>query len=253
MARSFKRPFQPSISSYFGRIAADCDHSAVPTSPLPSPPLPSSIQSSLLNVGMRVRKAVPEGYKTRRKMSNGAVMTYTGPSPAIEEGSSHFSSPAQDFTGLVPYCGILKIGGHLSQPVPTEDNLPPLYFGTDDQSLPSSQESSMSSFSTDSAAIPVPIYSRNNKRRREDADDEDLGLESQPVSPRSRPISHTRMPNLDQVRPIALPKTRRKTFGDDGGRDGGRESAMIDVEDFGEAPFFRPEEWGAGWGGLRGL
>ena len=83
------------------------------------------------------------------------------------------------------------------------------------------------------------------KRRREDEDDE-LDVESQPLSPRSYPpFSHTRMPNLDQLRPIALPKTRKKpvivSFES-------KESEMIDVEDFEEAEFFQPHEWGKDWG-----
>ncbi len=65
------------------------------------------------------------------------------------------------------------------------------------------------------------------------------------MSPRSRPVSHTRMPNLNQLRLIALPRSRRKALAnvDDVGGTG-KESEMIDVLDFGEAPFLRPEDWG---------
>jgi len=130
------------------------------------------------------------------------------------------------------------------QHVPPEDELPPLHFDHHGWSLPSSQESYDFTMSTDSMTTSISIpYVGNNKRRREDADEEDLDLDSQPVSPRSRPISHTRMPNLDQIRPIALPKTRRNLRQ----TPETEESEMLDVGDFGEAEFFRPDEWGRDW------
>lgn len=122
-----------------------------------------------------------------------------------------------------------------------EDELTPLLFDRDDLSLPSSQESYVPEESMN-APILIPFVG-NNKRRREDADDEDFDPNSPPVSPRSRPISHTRMPNLDQIRLIALPKTRKRlpqTIYS-------RESEMLDVGDFGEAQFFKPDEWGQDW------
>lgn len=98
--------------------------------------------------------------------------------------------------------------------------------------------------SNNSMTAPLSLpYVGNNKRRREDADEEDLDLDSQPVSPRSRPISHTRMPNLNQIRPIALPKTRKRVPQN----SDMMESEMLDVGDFGEADFFRPDEWGQNW------
>ena len=154
---------------------------------------------------------------------------------------------ATEYQRLVPYCGILQVGGLAAQPVPAEEDLPPLQFD-DEWSMPSSSQASNKS--AVKAAITIPSAAtilEDKKRRREDADDEDLGLESQPVSPRSRPISHTRMPNLDHLRPIALPKSRRKVSMADHVGDGKRESEMIDVGDFGEAPFFQPEEWGENW------
>ena len=54
-------PSQRQITSFFG---AQSDMDVVTNEALPQPSLPSNIQSNLLSVGMRVRKSVPEGYKT---------------------------------------------------------------------------------------------------------------------------------------------------------------------------------------------
>ena len=221
--RSFKRPFQPSISFNFGHRT--CDRGPPPCAAQTSTPLPATVQSSLLNVGMRVRKSVPEGYQTQQKLP------FTP-----ERDTVNLSS---DFTTLVPYCGIFKIGCHETKPPPCEEDLPPLKFDSDDWGFLSSQESSASSDSLQ-PTVTVPVVS-NHKRRRED-DDDDLEFESQPDSPRSYPpFSHTRMPNLDRLRPIALPKTRKKPIPEPS------ELTMIDVGDFREAEFFRPEEWGSDW------
>ena len=237
--RSFKRPFQPSITSYFGHVRdTDCHPATTQTSTL-SPILPATIQSSLLNVGMRVRKSVPDGYKTRQK----TFCDLSKPFGASTSKSDQTRSTSTGFNGLLPYCGILKVGGYESQqPVPEEADLPPLQSDHDAWAFPSSQESNVSTVSNSSLIAPayVPIATiSSNKRRREDADEEDLDLESQPVSPRSRPISHTRMPNLNDIRPIALPKSRRKVSQPE---EIG-ESEMVDVGDFGEAEFLRPAEW----------
>lgn len=158
--------------------------------------------------------------------------------------AGHVNSTGSSYRGLVPYCGVLNVGGYRAQPILEEDDVPPLQFD-DDWSVPlCSQEYTTSSTAPVCPPTTLPVSpSGAKKRRRQDADDEDLGLESQPISPRSRPISHTCMPNLDQIRPIALPKSRKKPIlGFDGG-GGFSETEMIDVGDFEEAPFFQSELW----------
>lgn len=229
MKHSFKRPFQPSITSYFGLVASNTDNDTNSTSQTPGlcPTLPPIIQSSLLNVGMRVRKSVPEGYKRRSKTV----------------GYSHGGHTWNDGTGsigLVPYCGILKVGGHSTQSVPGGDNSNHEDW---DLGFSSSQDCSTSeALLNDTTVSPNPLAiscNNHNKRRRQDADEEDLDIEAQPVSPRSRPVSHTRMPDLDHLRAMAIPKSRRKAPG----RMETREREMLDVVDFEEADFLRPHEW----------
>ena len=236
--RSFKRPFQPSISSCFGHSASDSGPTPGAQTSIPRPAIPTSIQSSLLNVGMRVRKSVPEGYQTHRKLSCGLPSNYNH--LTLQRNSV---TASRGFTGLVPYCGILKIGGHNTQLAPSEESLLPLQFDSDDWGFSSSQELKASSESFQ-PVITTSVVS-SHKRRREDEDDE-LDVESQPISPQSYPpFSHTRMPNLHQLRPIALPNTRKNS-----GLEPfeWKESEMIDMGNFREAEFFRPDEWGKDWG-----
>lgn len=89
--------------------------------------LPASVQTNLLAVGMRVRKSVPEGYKTGASCGGGAFALWdesdcsaasagaVSPSSSSLEGRSRanaFSSPRE----LLPFCGIHKVGGLATQP-----------------------------------------------------------------------------------------------------------------------------------------
>ena len=244
--RSCKRPFRPDISSYFDNLG--CDVESLPKAPqslVPNLVLPTTIQSSLLNVGMRVRKSVPEGYKTspkpfyRPSMSYSDIPSKLNNTAAFESTDPCHTRNASDrFCDLTPFSGIRKVGGLEVQPVPSEDELPPLQFELYDRNLPSSQESYTSVICTDSINLFTSSSVCRNKRRREDADEEESDLNLQPISPRSRPISHTRMPNLDQLRPIALPMTRQKSLH----APEMIESEMLDVEDFEEADFLGADE-----------
>ena len=187
---------------------------------------------------MRVRKSVPEGYRTQRKSSYGLPNTCNYLPPERNGGP-----PSRRFSGLVPYCGILNIGSHNMHPVPSEEDLPALHFDNDDWGVLSSQESNASS---DSLRDVVTVPEMTGLKRRRADDEDELDVELQPLSPRSfPPFSHTRMPNLDQLRPIAVPKTRRKPAFEPYEL---KEHEMIDVGDFGDADFFRPDEWEKDWG-----
>ncbi|KAI9838114.1 MAG: hypothetical protein M1819_006270 [Sarea resinae] len=109
-----KRRFQqPDITSYFSRSTSSSTRGSTPiilpdrSSPLPAAP----IQSSLLNVGMRVRKSVPDGYRTTkasRKMLSKSV------APPVTVGAAQTSSrnAPTSRAELTPFCGILKTGGY---------------------------------------------------------------------------------------------------------------------------------------------
>src|SRR3954451_22137749 len=60
-------PAQRQITSFFGRASpSSADAAPRPShqAALEGPILPGQVQTGLLTVGMRVRKAIPEGYKT---------------------------------------------------------------------------------------------------------------------------------------------------------------------------------------------
>lgn len=178
---SKRRRFQPPITSYFASTGSnasdDNDHQSgglsynnysSPTH-TPTPALPAKVQSSLLTVGMRIRKAVPEGYKTEPKKLTEYTVSHTvsssGGNPA--GGDTQTSS---SYAELEPFCGIHKIGNLAVQtfPRPAEeyrDRNTQVSADTDDMSsLPSqSQESNASS-----------AFSVNSHKRSYDSDLEEV-------------------------------------------------------------------------------
>ncbi|OJD34589.1 ribonucleotide reductase inhibitor [Diplodia corticola] len=180
-AHRTKRPFQPSITSYFARAdRSDPDAASSPICDQPPPQglaaVPANVQASLLNVGMRVRKSVPEGYKTHKTLpptANPSIPSHVQYKP---QATFAPTMPTSRPTELLPFCGIHKTGGYDVQ------QQSPSYFHhdagnassahavdahafaspADDFGL-SSQESNASTISTDS--LPT------NKRRYEDDED----------------------------------------------------------------------------------
>lgn len=141
-------PSQRQITSFFqARSESPSDSDG----PLRSPRLPANVESNLLSVGMRIRKSVPEGYKTVGP-SAFKLWTDNTPLPTGPKSTQVSSTPpkAQRATSreLLPFCGINKVGGLDSQPdarCDTDDDLP----GLDEiPGLTMSQESTDSTAST---------------------------------------------------------------------------------------------------------
>lgn len=122
-------PAQRQITSFFTGSPNSTSHPATPQ-PTLRPELPANVQANLLSVGMRVRKSVPEGYKT---------IDLAKPSPAPNGiATKDLRRPAavakQAPNELLPFCGINKVGGLDTQPdsqfmdedVPALDNIPEL-------------------------------------------------------------------------------------------------------------------------------
>jgi hypothetical protein len=217
-----KRPFQPQITSFFARADRD-DFGINPAqlSPAQGPDLPHAVQVSLLNVGMRIRKAVPEGYKTHK------TSLFNDPTPAKAAFASPTISSSYSRPGeLLPLCGLHKIGGLSAQPVNAQSEID---IFADETPFNLSQESTTSTLSTDSMPLGPPPTFNFNKRRFEDEENEeqensfhfsfsncfgafpsDLSV-SPPHS--GHPISHNSMPDLSSIsgtRAMAKPKSRRK-------------------------------------------
>ncbi|KAI1456820.1 ribonucleotide reductase inhibitor-domain-containing protein [Annulohypoxylon moriforme] len=119
-------PAQRHITSFFSSASpsssSSSQHLNIPSSPpyTNSPPLPATVQANLLSVGMRVRKSVPEGYKTGNYSAFALFDENANANPKaygtnMGEGRSRanaISTPRE----LLPFCGINKIGGLDVQP-----------------------------------------------------------------------------------------------------------------------------------------
>ncbi|WEW54801.1 hypothetical protein PRK78_000226 [Emydomyces testavorans] len=180
---SKRRRFQAPITSYFASSSSPAStlsnsHShynyAAPTHSA-NPALPDKIQSSLLTVGMRVRKAVPEGYQTTLSTSKlNAYIAHQCASHSSMCGTTTTPSTTS-YAELAPYCGGFKVGNLAVQSFPqpaTPHEHEEMRFKTrlaDDEEeesvmLTSSQDS------TDSAMMFAP--SNPHKRAFDQADDD---------------------------------------------------------------------------------
>lgn len=250
-----KRKFQPSITSYFALrdgFGQDDDrrgidppsrsrphhhhhHHSLTTAQRPreslAPTLPGSVQAGLLNVGMRVRKAVPEGYKTPKLLSGLPSTKSTPPfpvKPSLDTGPDVLSHKRE----LLPFCGLSKVAGYAEQPTtnihlyggldahgqPTT-NVFPLSADTFTQPF-SSQGYANSRDTTSSQPPPNPM----NPAKRAWQDDNEVrppttdlffaipkgalvvDVDEVPVSP----LSETPPAMLPQRRHFAQPKSRRQ-------------------------------------------
>ena len=216
-------PAQRHITSFFSPSSEGPSPAAQSRQPL----LPSSVQANLLSVGMRVRKSVPEGYKTAGTSAfklwtdtsrPGAVATAAGPRATSRE--------------LLPFCGINRVGGLDTQPefrvddeddneVPDLDAVPELTMSQESVQSTSSEPSRKRFFADDDDA----------------ADDMSAAWTSQPSKPwDEEEISPRSLAPADWVkaRAMAVPRSRvRKSVSF---KDLGQENMAIDG-DFEEADF----------------
>jgi len=231
-----KRPFQPSndqptITSFFTRID--------PTNPPPgfdpydrkhvpsfAPPLADPVQSQLMNMGMRIRKSVPEGYKTHKTMppssapnqpsSKHNLYSSSQTNPASSAPATLYQKPDE----LTPMCGLDKIGGYASQPLslptstPELDNTQSTIASVTSQALSSVQPSTPST--TRKRSYSDEIEDELDSIFADEAEaDRALELTHLPLPPKPKyPFSHSGMPHLSGktgfVRPGSRPKARMK-------------------------------------------
>jgi hypothetical protein len=166
-------PAQRQITSFFNR--ADGSGLLSPSGPqtdgaeeqLDPASLPAHVQANLLSVGMRVRKSVPEGYKTgsaagafhlwSEKANKDRLFNSTA-AAGDKDGRARLAPPEP--RELLPFCGLHKVGGMATQPGTT--SYAPLFAAADfavpsaDEvpSLTSSQESAASEASATTPARP---------------------------------------------------------------------------------------------------
>lgn len=202
MERAPKRQFQPSISNYFHPLQRSDGPSL---SQSPAAVIAASVQASLLNVGMRVRKAVPEGYKRTPASSK---LKY-------EERSLSRSVPPLTQTRtaeLAPFCGIHKIGGYACQELQNTNN--GAQGMEEDIGYPlSSQESWDSSISTGSIpALPIQDTLVYRKHAREAEGDMEQEIQDAIISAQMYSSGFSR-DTIVSTRRIAQPFSRKQCAG----------------------------------------
>ncbi|KAF1811508.1 hypothetical protein P152DRAFT_459450 [Eremomyces bilateralis CBS 781.70] len=222
-----KRPFQPTIDSYFTqpKSSPNANHKL-------SPPIPNNVQSSLLSVGMRVRKAVPEGYKTHKTLTDVPDIPPTTTHIATSFSTLHPEAsqpdhpppiPQQRPAELLPFCGLLKTGNFATQdpsyPVNAYALPGDLGIASDGTTSFSSQESNVSHMSSDS--VPAGRPGNTRKRVLREYEEEDAEMDAG-------------LGDVAGMRQFAVAKS------------GGRKSlggARMVPGDFEEAEFLQPREW----------
>ncbi|OJJ45583.1 hypothetical protein ASPZODRAFT_17034 [Penicilliopsis zonata CBS 506.65] len=241
-ASSKRRRFQPPITSFFSLAGGsnNLDSEASTAAPLPrfshthysaatsspTPLVPAKIQSSLLSVGMRVRKSIAEGYKTKAGQKQPSAFPFAA---ASSSSSSGLDSPLQPLAHPAPV---------VSRPVLSDEG--------DAYSLPSSSQES-----TCSSSLPLSRPYKRSYDAEGDLDDFDF-LTNEPIFPStSVPMTSSLSSSSGSQRIILSPKLgqqrrqfhrRSKYFlGQENMVHTGPASAM-DVDDFEEPTFLRSRE-----------
>jgi hypothetical protein len=233
-----KRQYQPSINSYFQRDGSKTSQlgcSSNQISPM-SPPIPAETQSSLLTVGMRVRKSVPEGYKTHKTMP-----TEEFPIPSTAPASAAAARPTYTATNsreLAPFCGLHKIGGLSSQgslDAPPSSAPPAFPTGRDlNNSMPGLSMSQNTVPSTQGSIMSNAAPELSNKRSYEEDIEEDLDAYFDEVE------AEEQMAPVEGRRIAKLKNSSQKQA--NGGVDAHSSVGVVMVGDFEDAPFLAPME-----------
>ncbi|KAJ5948280.1 hypothetical protein N7466_001295 [Penicillium verhagenii] len=213
---SKRRRFQPSITSYFSSGSpapnASVSHNHYSAATFSATPVvPATVQSSLLSVGMRVRKSVADGYKTQIALEKEKAVSVKNAS-----GTENLSGTGH--SELAPFSGMDKCAHNLV----TDDG--------DAFSLPASSQESVES----SVSVPIALngQKRNLERESDIFSDDDSDVEYN-NSWREAPLGRTILsPNLGQQRRrIALQqKSQQNGF------------SYMELDDFEEATFLRRRE-----------
>ncbi|KAK4155328.1 hypothetical protein C8A00DRAFT_31853 [Chaetomidium leptoderma] len=182
-------PAQRQITSFFSKTSssttsADAAAKSSNQGPLNGPALPSQVQTDLLNVGMRVRKAIPEGYKTGSAYSAFTLWAEDSTSNSSYESRAASAATTTRTTypsamrELEPFCGLNRVGGLAFQPannIPVDEDMDAM------PGLTSSQDTILTTTSTStspSSSPPVPVPVTTTTRKRIFASDEDEAAHS---------------------------------------------------------------------------
>lgn len=248
-------PAQRRITSFFPNNPTGTTSTTTARGPLNAPILPAKVQSDLLNVGMRVRKALADGGPTssQKKLpaAPGAFHLWHDDNNSLDNNNNKpLPTPATYITSggeLAPYAGIHKVGGLAVQP---------------GFSVPSSQES-MASMRSASEAMGVSAAATGGNRKRIFDEEEDDGVSDGPTPPHAGPWRRREEWIESEISPrsvapagwgnariMAVPRRSGRNGGADktagawaaagGSAQMGQENMVVD--DFDEAPFLTVED-----------
>lgn len=252
-AHRVKRPFAGAASDPSQRQITSFFHKAGPSSSssfsdhqqhVVRPVLSADTEANLLTVGMRVRKSVPEGYKTGSSYCGFNLFNNDAAAAHHHHHQQHTTTttrpPPSSYPAahreLLPFCAIHAVGGLAAQPPPPSTTTMIRHDSLDDVPSLSSSQSSFASTTTSSSATPLNIATPSFPRKRsyDDARDESdtpslSGCLQVPsgdwmdgqVSPRSLvPVG------WENTRVMAVPKRARQSFKE---REGGPPAAAVVV------------------------
>ena len=222
-----KRLYQPTLDCYVNHSDPLTSHppSQCSTSYQPGASLPPSVQSTLLNVGMRVRKAVPGGYQTAQKSLR-----------PLSEASANVPTRVYGLAELMPVCGINNVGGHAYHPSAAsgQENAHSLAINDNDKDIfPSTQETTISSVTMNDEPRP-PMHTVSQRKRQRDEDDaDDADCEDNSIFASSLPQTSRSVASRPKTRPF----TRRRSLA---GVARHADVSMTDASDFEDASFLLP-------------
>lgn len=247
---SKRRRFQPPITTFFTPSSDPngCPppsnlsynhYSAVTNSP--TPVVPPKVQASLLSVGMCVRKAIADGYKTHQAKAdkyttfscdhnNDTLKTIS----TTTISTTSYNAPSAR-SELAPFCGVSKSNEYTTttpQPLPSAyyDNHIPRTDEDDAFSLPPSSQESI-----DSALTPEPAFSQK-KRTHHDFDFDSYEDDCEEMNP-LHPDPVTNISGRTILSPTSA--YQRRTLA----AQKYKPLHTMDLDDFEEAAFLRrPEE-----------
>ncbi|OBT77755.1 hypothetical protein VF21_03833 [Pseudogymnoascus sp. 05NY08] len=240
-----KRPYagthsqhhQSSITSYFPSPSGAAPSPTTVRNASSPPVLPATVQSSLLNVGMRVRKSVPEGYKTGSYSSFALFSDQAPPSKPQQQSQQQRrvkQAPGSAARELAPFCGIMKVGGLAVQAPQAEE-----YFDDDDEVLDEDDVPGMSSQGSTLSAYSTTTHKRRLSASSVGSDDEGAAQYSWPdmgISPKTQAPQQGQAWGGAGNRAMALPR-RMKKAGAVGGQENGvdfEEAGFLDYAALGE-------------------
>lgn len=184
---------------------------------------------------MRVRKSVPEGYKTHKTMPTEAFV-FPSSAPAVAEPTLRPSYNTASSRELAPFCGLHKVGGFSAQDsIAPPSSAPPAFQGGNEvaNSMPGLSMSQSSFASTQGSSTSSVAPKIANKRSYDDeaADDVDAYFDEVEAEEQTVPVEARRIAKLKN--------SPRKQVA---GRVAGFGSAIAVEGDFEEAAFLAPME-----------